>query len=305
HHAELGHACEHRVDTPHVGDSRLRMRGGAGRIELAAQHAAARLGPFHLGRRRGVGQIQRHQRFELHPARQRRLDAAAVGKRSFGSGQWRCQVRHHHGAREARRGERQHGVQGCAIAQVQMPVVRAAHDERAHASASTCAPGSRAPPRAPEALALTCFTCRCSPSLLILSRAGTTRARPPPRLNRMTESPKLEDLDPVETREWLESIDSVLKTHGPERAHFLLERLIDYTRRSGAYLPFKPNTAYVNSIPTGREPEYSGNRALDRRIEAYIRWNALAMVLQANKKSSEYGWHLSSYASSAPLYVVG
>jgi len=121
----------------------------------------------------------------------------------------------------------------------------------------------------------------------------------------MTEPPKLEDLDPVETREWLESIDSVLKIHGPERAHFLLERLIDYTRRSGAYLPFKPNTAYVNSIPTGREPEYPGNRALERRIEAYIRWNALAMVLQANKKSSEYGGHLSSYASSATLYEVG
>ena len=101
----------------------------------------------------------------------------------------------------------------------------------------------------------------------------------------MTEPPKLEDLDPVETREWLESIDSVLKTHGPERAHFLLERLIDYTRRSGAYLPFKPNTAYVNTIPTGREPEYPGNRALERRIEAYIRWNALAMVLRGQQGS--------------------
>jgi pyruvate dehydrogenase E1 component len=121
----------------------------------------------------------------------------------------------------------------------------------------------------------------------------------------MTELPKLEDLDPVETREWLESIDSVLKIHGPERAHFLLERLIDYTRRNGAYLPFKPNTAYVNSIPVGREPEYPGNRALERRIEAYIRWNALVMVLLANKKSVEYGGHLSSYASSATLYEVG
>ena len=121
----------------------------------------------------------------------------------------------------------------------------------------------------------------------------------------MTEPPKLEDLDPVETREWLESIDSVLKTHGPERAHFLLERLIDYTRRSGAYLPFKPNTAYVNTIAAGREPEYPGNRALERRIEAYIRWNALAMVLAANKASSEYGGHLASYASSATLYEVG
>ncbi len=121
----------------------------------------------------------------------------------------------------------------------------------------------------------------------------------------MTEPPKLEDLDPVETREWLESIDSVLQSHGPERAHFLLERLIDYTRRSGAYLPFKPNTAYVNSIAAGREPEYPGNRALERRIEAYIRWNALAMVLLANRKSTEYGGHLASYASSATLYEVG
>jgi len=121
----------------------------------------------------------------------------------------------------------------------------------------------------------------------------------------MTEPPKLEDLDPVETREWLESIDSVLKIHGPERAHFLLERLIDYTRRSGAYLPFKANTAYVNSIAAGREPEYPGNRAVERRIEAYIRWNALAMVLAANRASSEYGGHLASYASSATLYEVG
>src|SRR5262249_4791105 len=121
----------------------------------------------------------------------------------------------------------------------------------------------------------------------------------------MTDIPKLEDLDPVETQEWLESIDSVLKTHGAERAHFILEKLIDYTRRSGAYLPFKPNTAYVNSIPTGREPEYPGNRALERRIEAYIRWNALAMVVQANRISSEYGGHLSSYAPSPTLYEVG
>ncbi|HVW69710.1 MAG TPA: pyruvate dehydrogenase (acetyl-transferring), homodimeric type [Steroidobacteraceae bacterium] len=121
----------------------------------------------------------------------------------------------------------------------------------------------------------------------------------------MTDLPKLEDLDPVETQEWLESIDSVLKLHGPERAHFILERLIDYTRRSGGYLPFKPNTAYVNSITVGREPEYPGNRALERRIEAYIRWNAMAMVVQANRVSSEYGGHLSSYASSATLYEVG
>src|SRR6185369_6973259 len=140
--------------------------------------------------------------------------------------------------------------------------------------------------------------------MLILTRPGTTRAQATPARQHLVrgrmarsrarphdEPPKMEDLDPVETQEWLESIDSVLKTHGPERAHFLLERLIDYTRRSGAYLPFKPNTAYVNSIAAGREPEYPGNRALERRIEAYIRWNALAMVLAANKASSEYGGH--------------
>ena len=121
----------------------------------------------------------------------------------------------------------------------------------------------------------------------------------------MAQEPKPDDIDPVETQEWLESIDSVLRVEGPERAHFLLERLIDYTRRSGAYLPFKPNTAYVNTISTGQEPDYPGDRALERRIEAYIRWNAMAMVVQANRRSSEYGGHLSTYASSATLYEVG
>ncbi len=113
------------------------------------------------------------------------------------------------------------------------------------------------------------------------------------------------DLDPTETREWLASIDSVLRTEGPQRAHYLLERLIDHTRRSGAYLPFRPNTAYVNTIAATAQPEYPGDRALERRIEAYIRWNAMAMVVQANRKSSEYGGHISSYASSATLYEVG
>jgi len=121
----------------------------------------------------------------------------------------------------------------------------------------------------------------------------------------MLELPTPEDLDPRETQDWLESIDSVLKTHGPERAHFLLERLIDYTRRSGAYLPFKPNTAYLNTISTGQQKDYPGSREVERRIEAYIRWNAMAMVVQANRISSEYGGHLSSYASAATLYEVG
>jgi len=121
----------------------------------------------------------------------------------------------------------------------------------------------------------------------------------------MSDFSRFNDIDPTETREWLESIDSVLGIHGPERAHYLLNQMIDFARRSGAYLPYTPNTAYLNTIATGRQPEYPGDRSIERRIEAYIRWNAMAMVVQANRKSSEYGGHISSYASSATLYEVG
>ncbi len=114
-----------------------------------------------------------------------------------------------------------------------------------------------------------------------------------------------DDIDPIETREWIESIDSVLTQHGPWRAHFLLNRMIDFARRSGAYLPYSPNTAYLNTIGKARQPEYPGDRSLERRIEAYIRWNAMAMVVNANRISTEYGGHISSYASSATLYEVG
>jgi pyruvate dehydrogenase E1 component len=121
----------------------------------------------------------------------------------------------------------------------------------------------------------------------------------------MTPKSPFEDIDPTETQEWLESIDSVLRAQGPERAHFLLEKLVDFTRRSGTYLPFKPNTAYLNTISKVQEPEYPGDRSLERRNEAYLRWNALAMVVQANRVSSEYGGHIASYASAATLYEVG
>jgi len=121
----------------------------------------------------------------------------------------------------------------------------------------------------------------------------------------MSDPSKMEDLDPQETREWLESIDSVLKAQGAERAHFLLERLIDHARRSGAYLPFKPNTAYLNTISGAQEKDYPGDRTVERRLEAYIRWNAMAMVVRANRQSSEYGGHIASYASAATLYEVG
>jgi pyruvate dehydrogenase E1 component len=121
----------------------------------------------------------------------------------------------------------------------------------------------------------------------------------------MTQQSPFEDIDPTETQEWLESIDSVMRAQGPQRAHFLLEKLVDFTRRSGAYLPFKPNTAYLNTISKAQEPEYPGDRSLERRNEAYIRWNALAMVVQANRTNSEYGGHIATYASAATLYEVG
>jgi len=121
----------------------------------------------------------------------------------------------------------------------------------------------------------------------------------------MTQHSPFEDIDPIETQEWLESIDAILKAQGPERAHFILEKLVDFTRRSGTYLPFKPNTAYLNSISKNQEPDYPGDRSLERRIEAYIRWNAMAMVVQANRVSSEYGGHIATYASAATLYEVG
>ena len=121
----------------------------------------------------------------------------------------------------------------------------------------------------------------------------------------MTDSQKIRDLDPQETQEWLESIESVIRVHGAERAHYIIERMVDETRRAGIHLPFSPNTAYVNTISAAREAVYPGDRSVEKRIEAFIRWNAMAMVLNANKESSEYGGHISSYASSATLYEVG
>ena len=113
------------------------------------------------------------------------------------------------------------------------------------------------------------------------------------------------DSDPLETREWLESLDSVLRTQGPDRAAFLLNRITDRARRSGAHMAYGANTAYLNTIGRADQPEYPGDVALERRIENYIRWNAMAMVVHANRKSSEYGGHIATYASAATLYEVG
>ncbi|MBW2270785.1 MAG: pyruvate dehydrogenase (acetyl-transferring), homodimeric type [Deltaproteobacteria bacterium] len=111
--------------------------------------------------------------------------------------------------------------------------------------------------------------------------------------------------DPQETREWIDALDSVLETEGIERAHFLIEKLIDRARRSGAHLPYRATTAYVNTIRKSDEALMPGEPGLEHRIRSINRWNALAMVMRANVVSKELGGHLSSYASIATLLEVG
>jgi len=113
------------------------------------------------------------------------------------------------------------------------------------------------------------------------------------------------DVDPEETREWLDALHSVLEKDGIERGHQLIERLIDEMRRSGAHLPYKATTAYVNTIRKSDEERMLGEPGLEHRIRSINRWNALAMVVKANNFSKELGGHISSYASSATLYEVG
>ncbi len=112
------------------------------------------------------------------------------------------------------------------------------------------------------------------------------------------------DVDPQETREWLDAFDSVLEQEGPERAHELIEQLIDRARRSGIHLPYKTTTAYLNTIRKSDEARMPGEPGLEHRIRSINRWNALAMVMKANITSKELGGHLSSYASIATILEV-
>ena len=114
-----------------------------------------------------------------------------------------------------------------------------------------------------------------------------------------------DDLDPTETREWLDALEAVIDAEGAGRAHYLIERLVDKARRSGINLPYKANTAYINTIPPHMQARLAGDDEMEHRIRSWIRWNAMAMVVKANKVSSEYGGHIASFASSATLYEVG
>ncbi len=113
------------------------------------------------------------------------------------------------------------------------------------------------------------------------------------------------DIDPQETEEWLEALDSVLTQEGPTRAHFLIERLIATARSYGAYLPYSANTPYLNTILSTQEIPMPGNPELEWKIRSIVRWNAMAMVVQANRITTELGGHIASFASAATLYDVG
>ena len=114
------------------------------------------------------------------------------------------------------------------------------------------------------------------------------------------------DSDPQETKEWLDAIHSVIRAEGLERAHFLIERIAERATRDGSPLPYAMTTPYRNTIPPEKEAPMPGDLFMERRIRSLVRWNALAMVLRANKEGAgDLGGHISSFASSATLYDVG
>ncbi|MFV3370028.1 pyruvate dehydrogenase (acetyl-transferring), homodimeric type [Pseudomonas sp. NY15435] len=115
----------------------------------------------------------------------------------------------------------------------------------------------------------------------------------------------MHDIDPVETQEWLDALESVLEKEGEERAHYLMTRLGELASRTGTQLPYATTTPYRNTIPVGHEARMPGDLFMERRIRSLVRWNALAMVMRANHKDPSLGGHISTFASSATLYDIG
>lgn len=119
------------------------------------------------------------------------------------------------------------------------------------------------------------------------------------------EKTKAEEVKEIETREWLYSLDYVLEHGGPERVKEILNQLQIRAHKAGIEIPFTANTPYINTIPREKQPPFPGNREIERRIKSLIRWNALAMVVKANRLESGIGGHISTYASAATLYEIG
>ena len=118
------------------------------------------------------------------------------------------------------------------------------------------------------------------------------------------DAPLNSDPDVQETSEWLEALDGVIENEGPERAHYLIEKLIESAREDGIDLPYSATTQYINTIPVERQPKYPGDADMEIKLHSYIRWNAMAMVVRANKNTN-VGGHIASFASAAALYDVG
>ena len=121
--------------------------------------------------------------------------------------------------------------------------------------------------------------------------------------NEKIEVIKNADIDPVETKEWLESLSAVLEKDGKNRAQYLIKQLIDYSYKEGSDLVLSRNTPYINTIAPEDEKKSPGDQNLERKIRALIRWNAAAMVVRANKKNPELGGHIGTFASAATLYL--
>ncbi|MBM3346249.1 MAG: pyruvate dehydrogenase (acetyl-transferring), homodimeric type [Betaproteobacteria bacterium] len=124
-------------------------------------------------------------------------------------------------------------------------------------------------------------------------------------MSAVPDSSSANDPDTQETQEWLDALDAVLEREGGERAHFLLEALIEKARRSGAYLPYRAQTAYINTIPPHMEERSPGDHALEERIRSFARWNAMVTVARANKGDGELGGHIASFASVGTLFGIG
>src|SRR5438445_13129275 len=122
-------------------------------------------------------------------------------------------------------------------------------------------------------------------------------------MSALPQFPAANDPDALETQEWLDALEAVLEREGPERAHYLLERLIEKARRSGVYIPFSANTAYLNSIPPQMEERSPGNVRLAERMRSIWRWNAMVMVVRANKNDDHLGGHIAGFASFGTFLV--
>src|SRR5215471_13886568 len=122
--------------------------------------------------------------------------------------------------------------------------------------------------------------------------------------DRVDQGDVVAELETVETKEWLESLDYVLQSGGPERVTRLLQRLQVHAQQAGVQLPFTANTPYINTIPADQQPLFPGSREIERRIKSLVRWNAMAMVVRANREDRDIGGHISTYASAATLYEV-